>query len=573
MLSNLFRKKTIESIQAQYEQTERSGQGLQRILGVRDLTFLGIAAVIGAGIFSTIGGAAYHGGPGITILFILTAITCGFSALCYAEFASRVPVAGSAYTYSYVTFGELVAWIIGWALILEYAIGNMVVAISWSGYFNNLLVHVFNIHLPGWLLIDPETATAAYTESVKALVSPENISDPSKLESYRFAKESFEQAPSVFGYKIFFNLPALCIVLLVTWLSYIGIKESKQSANAMVLFKIGVILFVIIAGAFFVDTNNWQPFLPNGFEGVLKGVSAVFYAYIGFDAISTTAEECKDPKRDMPKGMIYSLLICTVLYILITLVLTGMERYNRFEGVNDPLAFVFENRAPWIEKIISISAIIATTSVLLVFQIGQPRIWMSMSRDGLLPKRFQQVHPKYQTPAFATIVTGIFIGIGAMLIRSGLVTDLTSIGTLFAFVLVSAGVLFLPKIKPEPGKFSLPYINGRWIIPILFGGLIYLFNDRVIGIWEQAGSAGWGSLNLVEYLFLTYLVIGLVLSLLTFIRQYSLIPIMGVLSCMYLMIEIPAVSWVWFLVWMGGGLIIYFLYGYRHSKLSTILKS
>lgn len=573
MLSNLFRKKTIESIQAQYEQTERSGQGLQRILGVRDLTFLGIAAVIGAGIFSTIGGAAYHGGPGITILFVLTAITCGFSALCYAEFASRVPVAGSAYTYSYVTFGELVAWIIGWALILEYAIGNMVVAISWSGYFNNLLVHVFNIHLPGWLLIDPETATAAYTESIKALASPETIADPAKLESYQFAKSAFEQAPSLLGYKIFFNFPALCIVLLVTWLSYIGIKESKQSANAMVLFKIGVILFVIIAGAFFVDTNNWQPFLPNGFEGVLKGVSAVFYAYIGFDAISTTAEECKDPKRDMPKGMIYSLLICTVLYILITLVLTGMERYDRFEGVNDPLAFVFENRAPWIEKIISISAIIATTSVLLVFQIGQPRIWMSMSRDGLLPKKFQQVHPKYQTPAFATIVTGIFIGIGAMLIRSGLVTDLTSIGTLFAFVLVSAGVLFLPKIKPEPGKFSLPYINGRWIIPILFGGLIYLFNDRVIGIWEQAGSAGWGSLNLVEYLFLTYLVIGLVLSLLTFIRQYSLIPIMGVLSCMYLMIEIPAVSWVWFLVWMGGGLIIYFLYGYRHSKLSTILKS
>ncbi|MFM7672689.1 MAG: amino acid permease [Bacteroidota bacterium] len=568
MLSKLFRKKSIESIQAQYDLAQKDGKGLQRILGVRDLTFLGIAAVIGAGIFSTIGGAAYQGGPGITILFILTAVTCGFSALCYAEFASRVPVAGSAYTYSYVTFGELVAWIIGWALILEYAIGNMVVAISWSGYFNNLLVHIFDIHLPSWLLIDPETATNAYGESVKALSNMASITDPPKQESYRFAVASYETAPSMLGYKIFFNLPALCIVLLVTWLSYIGIKESKQSANAMVIFKIIVILFVIVAGAFFVDTNNWQPFLPNGFEGVLKGVSAVFYAYIGFDAISTTAEECKDPKRDLPRGMIYSLLICTVLYVLITLVLTGIEHYQRFEGVNDPLAFVFENRAPWIEKIVSVSAIIATTSVLLVFQIGQPRIWMSMSRDGLLPKKFQQVHPKYQTPGFATIVTGIFIGIGAMLIRSGLVTDLTSIGTLFAFVLVSAGVLFLPPQKPEPGKFSLPYINGRWIIPILFGLLMFLFMDRLQEIWHHIRSGEWQSILLIQYLFLVYVVLGTFLSVVTFIRQYSLIPIMGVLSCMYLMIEIPAISWIWFFVWMGGGLGIYFFYGFRHSRLA-----
>jgi amino acid transporter len=237
--------------------------------------------------------------------------------------------------------------------------------------------------------------------------------------------------------------------------------------------------------------------------------------------------------------------------------------------VNDPLAFVFENRAPWIEKIISVSAIIATTSVLLVFQIGQPRIWMSMSRDGLLPKKFQQLHPKYQTPAFATIVTGIFIGLGAMLIRSGLVTDLTSIGTLFAFVLVSAGVLFLPPVKPEPGKFSLPYINGQWIIPVLFGVLIWFLQDRVIGILNLMGSGQWTTITLVEYLFLTYVLIGVVLSVMTFLRKYSLIPIMGVLSCMYLMIEIPGISWVWFLCWMGGGLLIYFLYGYRNSRLAV----
>jgi len=389
MSNSLFRKKSIDSIKKEYESgLSDHGSGLKKILGVRDLTFMGIAAVIGAGIFSTIGGAAYNGGPGISLLFVITAITCGFSALCYAEFASRVPVAGSAYTYSYVTFGELIAWIIGWALILEYAIGNIVVAISWSGYFNNLLVHVFNINLPSWMLVDPVTAGNAFTEASNALAAG-NIADPEKLKSFQFAVDAYNNAPVIGGTHIFFNLPAFIVVALITWLAYIGIKESKQSANFMVIFKVAVIIFVIVAGAFFVDTNNWSPFMPNGFEGVLKGVSAVFYAYIGFDAISTMAEECKDPQRDMPKGMIYSLVVCTVLYILIALVLTGIESYSSFKDVNDPLAFVFEKRAPWIEKIVSVSAVVATTSVLLVFQIGQPRIWMSMSRDGLLPKIFR----------------------------------------------------------------------------------------------------------------------------------------------------------------------------------------
>ncbi len=419
---------------------------LKKVLGVGDLTFLGIAAVVGAGVFSTIGGAAYDGGPGISLLFIITAVTCGFSALCYAEFASRVPVAGSAYTYSYVTFGELVAWIIGWALILEYAIGNVVVAISWSGYFNNLLVNIFHIHLPDWLLVDPKTAGTAFHTATQALASGAALA-PDQLKSYQFAIQAYNNAPMLGGWHVFFNLPAFMIVVFITWLTYIGIKESKESANYMVIFKVIVIIFVIVAGAFFVDTNNWKPFMPNGFSGVLKGVSAVFYAYIGFDAISTTAEECKNPQRDMPRGMIYSLIICTILYILIAMVLTGIEHYNNFKGVNDPLAFVFKNRAPWIEKIVSVSAVVATTSVMLVFQLGQPRIWMSMSRDGLLPKRFQKIHPKYHTPSFATIVTGLIVGAGALFIESELVTNLTSIGTLFAFVLVSGGVLLLP---PQP---------------------------------------------------------------------------------------------------------------------------
>lgn len=559
MKNNLFRKKSIE--QLLNEEKGRSN-GLRKILSVRDLTFMGIAAVVGAGIFSTIGSAAYNGGPGISFLFIITAVTCGFSALCYAEFASRIPVSGSAYTYSYVAFGEIIAWIIGWALILEYAIGNIVVAISWSGYFNNLLVHVFNIHLPSWMLIDPLTAKNAFIESTSALASGAELT-AKQIKNYEFAIQAYNTAPMIGDVKIFFNLPAFIIVALITWLAYIGIKESKKSANFMVIFKVAVIIFVIVAGAFFVDVNNWTPFLPNGFEGVLKGVSSVFYAYIGFDAISTMSEECKNPQRDMPRGMIYSLLICTGLYILIALTLTGIEHYSNFLNVNDPLAFVFEDRAPWIEKIVSISAVVATASVLLVFQIGQPRIWMSMSRDGLLPKQFQKIHPKYQTPSFATIVTGVIVGIGALFIESDLVTDLTSIGTLFAFILVSGGVLFLPPKIKEPGKFKLPYINGKFIVPILLAGFIYLFRTRIeLAITEFSFS------NHQEILFLVFLILAIVITVLTIIRNYSLIPIMGVLTCSYLMIEIPIVSWQWFLIWMALGLLIYFLYGYRNSKLN-----
>lgn len=559
MGNKLFRKKSIEKL---IKESEESKDQLKKVLTVKDLTFMGIAAVVGAGIFSTIGSAAFNGGPGVSLLFIITAFACGFTALCYAEFASRIPVSGSAYTYSYVAFGEIAAWVIGWALILEYSIGNIVVAISWSSYFNNLLVHLLNIHLPDWMIIDPMTAKNAFLESVEALKNPE-ILTAKQIESYNFAINAYNTAPEIGGTKIFFNLPAFIIVALITWLAYIGIKESKKSANFMVYFKIAVILFVIVAGSFFVDINNWRPFLPNGFEGVLKGVSAVFYAYIGFDAISTMAEETKNPQRDMPRGMINSLLICTGLYILIALTLTGIEHYSNFQNVTDPLAYVFENRAPWIEKIVSISAVVATTSVLLVFQIGQPRIWMSMSRDGLLPKQFQKVHPKYKTPSFATIVTGIIVGVGALFIESDLVTDLTSIGTLFAFILVSGGVLFLPPKMKEKGKFHLPYINGKFIIPILFGLFIYLYRARIFNAFSDFHID-----NTEEVLFIIFLIFATVISVLTFLRNYSFIPIMGVLMCSYMMVEIPLVSWIWFMIWMSVGLLIYFLYGYRHSKLN-----
>ncbi len=562
---NLFRKKSIDKIvqdAALGVSDGHSAGGLKKELGVRDLTFMGIAAVVGAGIFSTIGTAAYHGGPGIALLFIITAITCGFSALCYAEFASRVPIAGSAYTYAYVTFGELVAWIIGWALILEYAIGNIVVAISWSGYFVNLL-EGFHIHLPGWLSTNYDQANQGYAEAMAHLKAGGTQATFSKLA--RIGYDAITNAPQIGSWKIILNVPAFIIVVLITLLVYRGIKESKKSTNAMVIFKICIIIGIIVLGFFYVDTANWDPFMPNGFKGVLAGVSAVFYAYIGFDAISTTAEECKNPQRDLPRGMIYSLLICTVLYILIALVLTGMVNYTQLK-VDDPLAFVFEKIGMHkIGYIISISAVVATTSVLLVFQLGQPRIWMSMSRDGLLPKKFSNVHPKFGTPAFATIITGIFVGIPSLFMSISAMTDLTSIGTLFAFVLVCFGVLVLPKLSEGTKRqaFRLPYINGQFIIPILALVFIYFGQGRIKSAFAAIGKEGYQ-----EILYLVFVFILVIVALFTFLRKYSVIPIIGAMCCLYLMIEIPPISWLWFFIWMGIGLVFYALYGSKKSKLN-----
>lgn len=563
MSSSLFRKKSLDKIVADAAagHSDGHGAGLNKVLGVRDLTFMGIAAVIGAGIFSTIGTAAYNGGPGIVFLFVITAITCGFSALCYAEFASRVPISGSAYTYAYVSFGEVVAWIIGWALILEYAIGNIVVAISWSGYFNNLL-EGFHISLPGWLATNASNAQLGYEEAMKALAAGQSMESLTKHA--RMGYDAVTNAPVIAGWKMILNVPAFIIVALITALAYVGIKESKKSTNAMVIFKIAVIVGVIIVGFFYVDTSNWDPFLPNGFGGVLAGVSAVFYAYIGFDAISTTAEECKNPQKDLPKGMLYSLIICTVLYILVALVLTGMVHFTELK-VDDPLAYVFDKlHLNKIGYLVSVSAVVATTSVLLVFQLGQPRIWMSMSRDGLLPQKFAKVHPKFQTPSFSTIITGLMVGIPSLFVGSGTMTDLTSIGTLFAFVLVCFGVLVLPKLNGnKTGGFRLPYINGKYIIPLVVLLVTYFFRERIADAFANIGNEGYQ-----EILFLVFMVIALVTAVFSFLRSYSFIPVAGALCCLYLMIEIPAISWLWFFVWMALGLVIYFLYGKQKSKLA-----
>ncbi|MEO6150436.1 MAG: amino acid permease, partial [Mucilaginibacter sp.] len=344
MSKNLFRRKSVAKILADVESgfsdSEHPGTAqahLTKTLNVKDLTLMGIAAVVGAGIFSTIGEAAFNGGPGVSILFVITAVTCGFSALCYAEFASRIPVAGSAYTYAYASFGELIAWIIGWDLLMEYAIGNIAVAISWSEYFVNLL-EGFNITIPSYLTMDYLTAFNAHEEIQKLTASGAVAGITDKL---RIAGMAWDTAPGSGNFKLVANIPALGIVAAITWLVYIGIRETKRATNAMVILKILIVAFVIIVGFFYVTPANWHPFLPNGFSGVMKGVSGVFFAYIGFDAISTTAEECKNPQRDLPRGMMYSLAICTVLYILIALVLTGMVSYKELQ-VGDPLAFVFE---------------------------------------------------------------------------------------------------------------------------------------------------------------------------------------------------------------------------------------
>jgi len=543
MSNSLFRKKSIDD-------HSHLSTDLKKTLNFRSLTFLGIAAIIGAGIFSTIGHAAYDGGPGIIFLFVITAITCGFTALCYAEFASRTPVSGSAYTYAYLTLGELIAWIIGWSLILEYAIGNVVGAISWSSYFDNLLKAI-HIHVPEWLLIDPFTAHEEF------------LAQKSSSLGYL----AYTTAPMLGSWRVIINLPAFIIVGIVTVLAYIGISESQKSARAMVIFKIAVLLIVIIAGAFYINSDNYTPFLPNGFKGVLAGVSAVFYAYIGFDAISTTAEECENPKRDLPRAMIASLVICTIIYMIIALVLTGIVTYSEFKNINDPLAFIFKDKLPWLEKLISFSALIATTGVLLVFQIGQPRIWMSMSRDGLLPAAFAKIHKKFKTPSFSTIVTGVLVAIPSLFIDQNLVTDLTSIGTLAAFTIVCIGVLLLPKreVNDSDKKFRLPYINSRYILPFLSIVYFYFFRDDV-----SNKLATLSSLNFNEILRVIFYVLLLILNIIGIVKQTSLIPMLGMACCLYLMIEIPEESWYIFMYWMAAGLIIYFSYGYRKSHLNKV---
>lgn len=635
---SLFRKKTVNDILTQVEKDcAADGHGsLGKHLGVRDLAAFGIAAIIGAGIFSTIGKASADGGPAVILLFLFTAIACGFAAFAYAEFSSMVPVSGSAYTYSYVAFGELIAWIIGWALIMEYGIGNITVAISWSDYFTGLL-ESGGMHLPQWVQMDYLTASKGFDQATALMQSGkpfENL-DGNIQASYT----AWTTSPSIGPLHIIADLPALGIIIFITWLVYRGMKESRNAANLMVLIKLCVILLVIAVGVFYVDTDNWDPFAPNGVGGVLKGVSAVFFAYIGFDAISTTAEECKNPQRDLPRGMMWAIIICTVLYIIIALVLTGMVSYSEL-NVGDPLAFVFHKlNLKWMSGIIAVSAVVAMASVLLVFQMGQPRIWMSMSRDGLLPKKFSNIHPKYKTPSFATIVVGFVVAVPALFMNLTMVTDLCSIGTLFAFVLVCAGVLVLQNKKDIPrGKFKTPYVNSKFIMPLLLvTGIVlsftinkeatvsFLTNERqlndpatLVTSLEsneietlkahllQTDSAAFITNNADVETYLSsldettyaakvhelpvnddlkyetglslfkhkipmwiFIIISFALAVWAFRANLSLIPLLGLISCLYMMAELGVSNWIGFGIWLLIGLLIYFGYSRKNSKLKA----
>ena len=633
-MSQLFRKKTVESILAE---SAKNTATMKRTLGVRDLTGFGIAAIVGAGIFSTIGRASFEGGPAVIFLFIFTAIACGFTAFAYAEFASLVPVSGSAYTYSYVAFGELFAWVIGWALIMEYAIGNIVLAISWSDYFTSLLSGL-GIHMPEWMTMDYFTAKEGFESVTNELAKGKTLEG---IANSPYAQEipkylAFKDAPFV-GFNLVVDIPALVITFLITALVYRGINESRKASNAMVVLKLAVVVLVIVVGAFYVNPDNWNPFAPNGIGGVLAGVSSVFYAYIGFDAISTTAEECKDPKRDLPRGIFASIIICTILYVLIALVITGMVHYSEL-NVGDPLAYVFEkiNDLQWLAGIIAFSAVVAMASVFIVFQIGQPRIWMTMSRDGLLPKKFSKIHPKFKTPSFATIFTGFVVGIPILFTDLELVVDACSIGTLFAFVLVCAAVL---RMDADPnakrGNFKTPFIDAKFIMPIVTvliailcmttfkndtidfftnkpqsmpvekfvesltpkelkdsyatiksttGTDVEFLDDYLITLSPEQYSKTLAQLPVYENKkvekgwdvfkhkipMIIFLLIYVFMVVRTFFKRTSIIPLAGMLCCFYMMAQLGLKNWMIFLIWLAIGLVIYFAYGYRHSKLKNI---
>jgi APA family basic amino acid/polyamine antiporter len=502
-------------------ESEAPERQMKRTLSALDLTALGIGAIIGTGIFALTGTAAageqvsaatsqlttpvlnfiqswFTGaevvlgrpgaGPAVVFSFIVAAIACGFAALCYAELASMIPVSGSAYTYSYATLGEIVAWTIGWDLILEYAVGNMAVAVGWSGYFVKLCGSLFGLQFPLWTVTDHKTATDLLAKGGEALQG--------------FSSTTL---PTIGGYSIALNIPAFLIVVAVTVLLVFGIRESARANSMVVIIKVAVVVFFIAFGAFMVNPTNWTPFLPSGFGGVMSGAAIVFFAFIGFDAVSTTAEETKNPQRDLPIGMIASLIICTLLYVLMSGVLTGIRKYTDYLGDSAAVATAMGG-TNWAQALVSAGALAGMTSVLLVFQLGQPRIFMAMARDGLLPQYFARLHSRYRTPYITTIWTGVIVGGVAMLTDIGSLADLTNIGTLFAFALVCIGVIILRRTDPNRRRpFRVPMV--------------------------------------------------------------PLVPLLGVFMCVALMLSLPILTWLRFFAWLALGIIIYFVYSIRHSRL------
>jgi|SoiMethySBSTD1v2_1073268.scaffolds.fasta_scaffold01715_21 APA family basic amino acid/polyamine antiporter len=546
-LRDLFRRKSVD-ILSREAGGEGHAAGLKRTLTGLDLMMLGIGAVIGTGIFAAIGTATAGNadrpgaGPAIILSFVITAVACVFSALCYAEFASMIPISGSAYTYAYATLGETVAWIIGWDLIIEYAVGNIAVAISWSSYFNDVLRHTIGWTMPSWICTDLRTA----------LKTPEILAG----------------APHLFGVPIVLNLPAVLIVALITWVLVIGVKESARINNLMVALKIVILLLFIAVGCTYVRADHFTPFFPGGWAGVQAGAALIFFSFIGFDAVSTAAEETRNPRRDIPIGILGSLAVCTLLYIAVATVLIGIMPWADL-GVADPLAkalsFIGQDRAA---GMVSFGAVVAMTAVLLVFQLGQPRIFFSMSRDGLLPPLFARVHPRYRTPHIPTIWTGAFVAFFAAFASLDEIIELTNIGTLFAFVLVCVGVMILRHRDPaRPRPFRMPWVP---LLPIWL--LMMFFLPGVLLAAED-----WGAR--LEYLILFGIAAtGTVFSIAgiaALLRRRPAAEIVktecclaGIASCLYLMRGLPALTWWRFLGWLAIGLFIYALYGARHSRLA-----
>ncbi len=503
MLKGIFKTKSLDDI---LHSAEEGSTGLRRALGPFQVTLLGVGAIIGAGIFATVGTAAAGdvarpgAGASLMLSFVITAVVCTFTALCYAEFASMVPISGSAYTYSYATLGEVVAWIIGWDLIIEYAIGNVAVAISWAGYFKTFLdnlLHPLGLVFPQWLAIDYRSA--------------------SEIPGF------FDSVPHIFGMPIVFNFLAFAIVMVLTAILVWGIRESSFFNAAMVMVKIVVLLFFVGLGISLVSpgqmVHNWHPFQPNGWAGTFAGAAVVFFAYIGFDAVSTVAEETKNPGRDLPIGIIGSLIICTFFYAVVAAIFTGMVSYESLKTwtpnqLSESLTTALQMIAPhktWAITFVALGSVIAHTAVLLVFQLGQPRIFFSMARDGLLPHKFAAVHPRFKTPHVTTILTGVFVALFAAFANINEMVDLTNIGTLFAFILVCIGIPIMRLKEPNRARpFSVPF--GPYLLPSL-----------------------------------------------------------GAASCLFLIFYLPPASWWRFASWLFLGLSIYVGYGYVRSTIGRSL--
>jgi len=489
---SLFARKPISELLAE----EGHPNALKRALGAGDLVMLAIGAVIGAGIFSSIGTAAageilpsgvvvrYGAGPALIVSFVLLGFVCALAALCYAELASMIPQAGSAYSYAYATLGEIVAWIIGWDLILEYAVGNIAVAVAWSGYFTSFLT-AFGIDLPAWLTHGYRSALLSSDPAVHGLL---------------------QTAPKFAGIPVLLNIPAFAIVMGITWLLLRGVRESARANNIMVVVKLLVLGLFVVVGAMHIDTSNYVPFAPNGWRGIHQGAAIVFFAYIGFDAISTAAEETKNPQRNMPIGILGGLAICTVIYVIVGAVATGMVPYQDLKAA-DPLARALTMAGlTTVSWIVSLGAVVSLTAVLLVFQYGQPRIFFAMGRDGLLPEWASKVHHKSRVPHITTLVTGIAVAAGALVADENEIYDLTNIGTLSAFAIVCIGVLVLRYTQPErPRPFRVPFV---WPVTVIGAG-----------------------------------------------------------ACIYIMFGLPVTAWERFAVWMAIGIAIYFAYGFRNSTL------